>query len=193
MTVSTKLVGSVNGWNSNTEIIVTYFITPNVGAMTKLHTIIRMNGEKCSCGRRGCLEAYASATAIINHTKAAMEKHPESVMWQICGGVLDNVDGKTSFDAMLAGDKTAKKVVKDYIRYLGEGITNFCNVFRPDAVLLGGGVCAQGETLLKPLRKFVGSNIFGGVAYAPVKILTATLGNDAGVYGAVRLAMSNNG
>ena len=157
------------------------------------HTLIRLNGEKCTCGRRGCLEAYASATALINHTKAAMKKHPESDMWRICGGVADNVDGKTPFDAMHSGDKTAKKVVKDYIRYLGEGITNFCNVFRPDAVLLGGGVCAQGATLLKPLRKFVGSNIFGGVAYAPVKILTATLGNDAGVYGAVRLAMDNNG
>jgi len=153
------------------------------------HTVIRINGERCTCGRRGCLEAYASATALVNRTKAAMKKHPESVMWRICGGVADNADGKTPFDAMLSGDKAAKKVVKDYIRYLGEGITDFCNVFRPDAVLIGGGVCAQGETLLKPLRKFVNANIFGGVAYAPVKILTATLGNDAGIYGAARLAM----
>ncbi|MBD5631626.1 MAG: ROK family protein [Clostridia bacterium] len=153
------------------------------------HTVIRMKGEKCTCGRRGCFEAYASATALINSTKAAMKKNPESLMWHICGGVIDNVDGKTPFDAMQQGDKAAKKVVNEYVRYLGEGITNVCNVFRPDAVLLGGGVCAQGETLLKPLRKYVKRNIFGGVAYAPVKILTATLGNDAGIYGAARLAM----
>lgn len=156
------------------------------------HTLIRMNGEKCTCGRRGCLEAYASATALINRTRAAMLRHPDSIMWSLCGGNIDNADGKTPFDAMKSGDRAAKKVVKDYIRYLSEGITDFCNVFRPDAVLIGGGVCAQGETLLKPIRKFVESHIFGGVEYAPVKILTATLGNDAGIYGAVRLAMNNS-
>lgn len=154
------------------------------------HTVIRVNGEKCTCGRRGCLETYASATALIRQTKAAMKKHPESAMWRLCGGNAENADGKTPFDGMRAGDKAATKVVKDYIRYLGEGITDFCNVFRPDAILLGGGVCAEGETLLAPLRKFVEKYIYGGTDYAPVKILTATLGNDAGVYGAVKLAMS---
>lgn len=155
------------------------------------HTLIRMNGEKCTCGRRGCLEAYASATALINQTKAAMKKHPDSVMWRICGGVSENADGKTAFDGMREGDMAATKVVKNYIRYLAEGITSLCNIFRPDAILLGGGICAEGETLLKPLKRFVDRNIFGGVAYAPVKILTATLGNDAGIYGAAKLAMNN--
>lgn len=153
------------------------------------HTLLRINGEKCTCGRRGCFEAYASATALIRQTKRAMEKYPESAMWSICKNEAKNADGKTPFDAMRAGDQAAKKVVKNYIRYLGEGITDLCNVFRPDAVLLGGGICAEGETLLKPLRKFVKKNIFGGNGYAPVKILAATLGNDAGIYGAVRLAM----
>ena len=155
------------------------------------HTLIRMNGEKCTCGRRGCLEAYASATALVRQTKQAMERHKDSVMWRICGGVADNATGKTPFDGAQQGDKAAKKVVKDYIRYLGEGITDFCNVFRPEAVLLGGGVCAQGENLLKPLKKFVERNIFGGADYAPVKIIAAALGNDAGLYGAARLAMQN--
>lgn len=154
------------------------------------HTVIRINGEKCTCGRRGCLEAYASATALIRQTKTAMKKNPESLMWRICGGDIDGVNGKTPFDAMREGDKTAKKVVNDYIRYLGEGVCDFCNIFRPDAVLLGGGICAEGEALLEPLRKFVSNNIFGGVGYAPVKILAATLGNDAGIYGAAKLAMN---
>lgn len=156
------------------------------------HTVISMHGDRCTCGRRGCLEAYASATALIRNTRRAMERHPESKMWEICGGNEDNVDGKTAFDGMEAGDKTAARVVNDYIRYLAEGVTDICNVFRPDAVLLGGGVCAQGENLLGPVRRRVNREIFGGTGYAPVEILTAQLGNDAGIYGAARLAMLNS-
>ena len=153
------------------------------------HTVIRMNGEKCTCGRRGCFEAYASATALIRQTKRAMACDPNSVLWKLCGGNAENADGKTAFDGMRAGDKTATKVVNDYIRYLAEGIANFANIFRPEAVLLGGGICAEGETLLAPLQKQVDQMLFGGARYAPVKVLRANLGNDAGLYGAVRLAI----
>ena len=153
------------------------------------HTVIRMGGERCTCGRRGCFEAYASATALIRQTRAAMAKHAQSAMWQLCGGNADNADGKTAFDAMRAGDRAGTQVVRGYIRYLSEGIANLCNVFRPDAVLLGGGICAEGETLLAPLRKKVDAMLFGGSSYAPVRILAASLGNDAGLCGAARLAM----
>lgn len=155
------------------------------------HTVIRMNGKRCTCGRRGCLEAYASATALIEQTRAAMQKHPESVMWKLCDGNIENADGKTAFDGMRLNDPTAKRVVDRYIRYLAEGITDICNVFRPDAVLLGGGVCAEGDTLLKPLESIVSRSVFGGMDYAPVKILKASLGNDAGIFGAARLAMGS--
>lgn len=153
------------------------------------HTVIRMNGKKCTCGRRGCLEAYASASALIEQAKAAMTKHSESAMWKLCGGDLNNVNGKTVFDGIKEKDKTAKRVFEKYISYLSEGVADICNIFRPDVVLLGGGICAQGETLLKPLRKRVDKMLFGGSENAPVKIATATLGNDAGVIGAARLAM----
>ena len=153
------------------------------------HTVIRMGGERCTCGRRGCFEAYASATALIRQTRAAMAKYAQSAMWQLCGGNADNADGKTAFDAMRAGDRAGTQVVRGYIRYLSEGIANLCNVFRPDAVLLGGGICAEGETLLAPLRKKVDAMLFGGSSYAPVRILAASLGNDAGLCGAARLAM----
>lgn len=155
------------------------------------HTVIRLNGEKCTCGRRGCFEAYASATALIRQTKQAMSSEPESLLWELCGGRQENADGKTAFDGMRAGDKTATKVVNDYIRYLAEGIVNFANIFRPEAVLLGGGVCAEGETLLNPLQKQVDKMLYGGTQYAPVKVLRASLGNDAGLYGAACLIMSN--
>ncbi len=153
------------------------------------HMLIKLNGERCTCGRRGCLEAYASATALIKQTKRAMNRAKNSVMWDICGGQLKNVDGKTAFDGMRAGDEAAAKAVNTYIGYLAEGLINICNIFRPDAILLGGGICAEGEALLQPLKERVSAAVFGGMNYAPVEILTASLGNDAGVYGAARLAM----
>ena len=153
------------------------------------HTVIRMNGERCGCGRKGCFEAYASATALIRQTRRAMEKHPESEMWKLCGGDPEKVDGRTSFDGMRAGDRTAKTVVKNYIGYLSEGVTNLCNEFRPEAVLLGGGISAEGDTLVKPLSELVDRKVYGGTDYAPVKILKASLRNDAGMFGAARFAM----
>lgn len=156
------------------------------------HTVIRLNGEKCTCGRKGCFEAYASATALIRQTQRAMVCAPDSTLWELCGGNLENADGKTAFDGMRIGDKTATKVVNAYICYLAEGIANFANIFRPEAVLLGGGICAEGETLLIPLQKQVDKMLFGGNQYAPVKVLRANLGNDAGLYGAVRLAMQTS-
>lgn len=155
------------------------------------HTLVKMNGERCTCGRRGCLEAYASATALIRQTKRAMTRYPESKMWQLCGGDLNAVEGKTAFDGLSCGDVIAKRVVNKYIDYLAAGLTDICNVFRPDAVLLGGGICAAGDVLLKPLKKKVEKAVFGGVEYAPIKILNASLGNDAGICGAARLAMEN--
>ena len=153
------------------------------------HTVIKIKGEKCTCGRRGCFEAYSSATALIRQTQRAMARESESALWRLCGGKSENVDGKTAFDGMRSGDKTAIKVVNDYIRYLAEGVANFANIFRPEAVLLGGGICAEGETLLVPLEKQVDKMLFGGTHYAPVKILRASLGNDAGLYGAALLAI----
>ena len=150
------------------------------------HTVIKVDGEKCSCGRKGCLEAYASATALIRETKRAMQKNPASKLWEV--GDLDKVTGKTAFD-YYSIDKTAKKVVDKYIKMLGVGLTNFANEFRPEAILLGGGVCAQGDSLIKPLQKFVDKEIFAGPRGPQVKILKATLENDAGLLGAAALVM----
>ena len=150
------------------------------------HTVIKVGGERCSCGRKGCLEAYASATALIRETKRAMQKNPTSKLWEV--GDLEKVTGKTAFD-YYDSDKTAKKVVDAYIKMLGTGLTNFANEFRPDAILLGGGVCAQGDSLIKPLQKFVDKEIFAGQRGPQVKILKATLENDAGLLGAAALVM----
>ena len=161
----------------------------NEGAGAELgHEVIRFGGEKCACGRRGCFEAYASATALIRQTKRAMEKDKQSMLWQQCEGDINNVNGKTAFGGAAAGDKTAKMVVNNYLRYLSEGLANIANTFRPEAILIGGGISAQGENLTKPLQKRVDKLMLGHGTYVPVKILAATLGNDAGLVGAAMLA-----
>jgi glucokinase len=159
----------------------------NCGAGAELgHTVIAMNGEPCTCGRRGCLEAYASATAIIRETRRAMDKHPDSKLWEV--GSKDEINGKTAFD-FYGCDIYAKEVVDNYIYALGCGIINMANIFRPEAVILGGGVCAQGDALIKPLQKIVDEEIFGKSVGPRVKIITAKLGNSAGCLGAAALVI----
>lgn len=150
------------------------------------HMIIVGDGELCSCGRRGCLEAYASATALIRDTKQAMEVHKDSKMWEI--GSLENVTGKTAFDYKDT-DIYAQEVVERYIRHLAYGITDFANIFRPEVVLLGGGVCAQGDELVKPLQAILDRDLFAGKLGPQVKIEIAQLGNTAGLLGAAALWM----
>lgn len=150
------------------------------------HMVIVGDGELCSCGRRGCLEAYASATALIRDTKCAMEVHRDSKMWEI--GSIDNVTGKTAFDYK-DSDPYAKEVVDRYIRYLAFGITDFANIFRPQVILLGGGVCAQGDALVKPLQALLDRDLFAGSLGPQVKIEIAKLGNTAGLLGAAALWM----
>ena len=151
--------------------------------------VIRMGGAQCTCGRKGCFEAYASATALIRQTREAMEKHPESKLWDLCGGDLEKVEGKTAFDGQALGDETAKRIVSRYVKYLAEGLVNICNEFRPEAIVLGGGVCGAGDVLLKPLKRRINRYIYGGTKYAPVKVVIASLGNDAGLVGAVKYAI----
>lgn len=150
------------------------------------HSVIVVGGEQCTCGRKGCLEAYASATALIRDTKRAMDAHKDSKMWEIGG--LDEVTGKTAFDYKDT-DVYAKEVVERYIEMLGAGLANFANEFRPEAIILGGGVCAQGDALVQPLQAYLNRELFAGTLGPQVKILIAKLGNSAGLLGAAALLM----
>ena len=162
-------------------------IEGNEGAGAELgHIVIAMGGEPCSCGRRGCAEAYASATALIRETKKAMTANKNSKMWEI--GTLDAVDGKTAFD-YASTDLSAKAVVENYIYALATTIVNFANVFRPEAIIIGGGVCAQGKSLTEPLQKLVNEEIYAGNLGPQVPVVVASLGNSAGVLGAAALLM----
>lgn len=150
------------------------------------HTVIEYGGRQCGCGRRGCFEAYSSATALINMTKEAMEAHPDSKMWQIAGS-LDEVDGKTAFDGMRADDAAAKQVVNTYIEYLGCGLTNIVNTFQPEVLLIGGGICKEGENLTKPLEEFIRRESYCIDPNRSTRLDIAKLGNDAGIIGAAYL------
>lgn len=154
------------------------------------HMVIVKDGKQCNCGRRGCMEAYCSATALIRDTKEAMLADKNSTMWQFAGGDIEKVDGRTAFECSKTGDKSAKAVIDNYVACLGEGLSNFVNIFRPQAIILGGGVCAQGDYLVKPVQIYVDEHTYGGDNAPETVILTATLGNDAGLVGAASLAMN---
>ncbi len=150
------------------------------------HTVIEYNGRQCGCGRKGCFEAYSSATALINFTKEAMEADKNTKMWEIAGSI-DGVDGKTAFDGFRAGDKTATEVVNKYINYLGCGLTNVVNIFQPEVLLIGGGICKEGENLTKPLLEYIAKESYCIDPNCSTKLDIAKLGNDAGIIGAAYL------
>ncbi len=157
------------------------------------HITIREGGIPCSCGRRGCYEKYASATALVRQTRLAMAEDLDSKMWETVGGDIKAVSGKTAFEAMRKGDPTAKKVVEQYVGYLSEGIADFVNILRPEAIVLGGGVSNEGEALFEPLRKAVDDRTYIAMDIVPLKIVGAKLGNKAGAYGAFAIAKEKSG
>ena len=150
------------------------------------HTVIVADGLPCACGRRGCYEAYASVSALIEQTKAAMEAHPESRLWQ-AANTLDAVNGKTVFDAAKTGDETAETVLSAYLRLVGIGVVNFINVFQPDVLAIGGAISDQGETFIAPIRDQVTAERYSKYAQKQCVIRKAALGGDAGIVGAAFL------
>ncbi|MDO5559351.1 MAG: ROK family glucokinase [Oscillospiraceae bacterium] len=151
------------------------------------HTVIEVDGPQCTCGRKGCFEVFSSATGLIRMTKEAMEEDKESIMWKLSTERNNKVTARTSFDAMRAGDKTAAKVVDKYIKYLACGIANMINIFQPDVLCIGGGVCNEGDPLLLPVRKLVSEMVYTKNSDKNTKIVIAELGNDAGIIGAAFL------
>ncbi|WP_177918574.1 ROK family protein [uncultured Eubacterium sp.] len=151
------------------------------------HSVIVVDGEPCTCGRKGCWEAYASATALINQTKAAMEKYPDSVMHELVEANGGKVDGRIAFDAMRRGDIAGIKVVDAYVKYVACGLINLVNIFQPETICIGGGICNEGETLLRPLRRYIDSERYSVYSKIQTKVVKAELGNDAGIIGAALL------
>ena len=150
------------------------------------HIVINVDGEPCTCGRNGCFEAYASATALIRETKKAMLADKKSLMWKVCP-TIEMVGGRVPFEAAKQGDASAIRVLDNYIKYLGEGILNYCNIFRPNAIVLSGGIANAGDYLFDRLRKYIEDRNYGYKLTPEVKILPAKLGYDSGKIGAAAL------
>ena len=148
------------------------------------HSVLVVDGNQCSCGRKGCFEAYSSATALINKTKELMEQNKNSKMWEV--GSIKNVDGETVFKYVKT-DETAQQVLNWYLKYLACGVVNYANVFRPQIFVVGGGIANQGEVIIKPLNDYMKKDLFASGMSPDVKVVAATLGNNAGVLGSVGL------
>lgn len=160
------------------------FSGANLGGGELGHTVIVVDGAPCTCGRKGCWEAYASATGLINLTRQAMREHPDTVMWKLSEGDIDKVSGRTAYDGMRAGDETACQVVDSYVKYVACGILNTVNTFQPDVLCIGGGISKEGDTLLNPIKEIVERDRFTKNLEKQTELKIAKLGNDAGIIGA---------
>ena len=151
------------------------------------HSVIRIGGEKCSCGNRGCYEAYASASALLRQTEQMVARRPDSLlarMWQEKGR-----SGIVPFDAAKAGDPAGVAVIRKYVNYVAAGLQGMVNIFRPDVVLIGGGISNQGDYFIKRVSRRLNRIVFGAGINPRVKVKAAALKNDAGLLGAVALAI----
>ena len=160
----------------------------NYAAFEAGHTVIHRGGRQCTCGRKGCWEAYASATGLILSTREAMGAHHDSALWQFAP-TLEEVNGKTPFDAAQAGDTVAKEVLAEYIEDLACGLANLINIIQPQVLCIGGGICKQGENLMAPLRDALDREEFTKDASRRCRVVVAELGNDAGIIGGAMLPL----
>ncbi|MBR5088849.1 MAG: ROK family protein [Ruminiclostridium sp.] len=156
------------------------------------HTVIVMDGYQCTCGRRGCFETYASATGLARMTKEALEQHPDSKIAQLVEAD-GRISARTAFNAAKMMDEVGKAVVDRYIRALACGITNTINIFQPDILCIGGGVCNEGDRLLLPLKELVAKSVYSKNSKKNTEICICSLGNDAGIIGAAMLGKSGEG
>ena len=154
------------------------------------HIVIDPNGPMCTCGRKGCFEVFSSATGLIRMTKEAMKEDPSSLMVQMSKD-MGKVSARTAFNAMREGDKAGKAVVDKYIKYLALGITNTINIFQPDILCIGGGVCNEGDPLLLPLKEQIAKEVYTRDSKKNTEVVIAKLGNDAGIIGAAFLGLSH--
>lgn len=150
------------------------------------HIVIEVDGAPCSCGRKGCWEAYSSATALIRMTKEKIDECRATGRATVMSD-QPKVSGRTACDAMRAGDAAGKEVYDKYIKYLASGLATIINIFQPEVISLGGGVSNEGQSLIDALLPIVRSEQYGGGVVPLTDIRIATLGNDAGIIGAAML------
>ena len=156
------------------------------------HIVIEVGGRQCGCGRKGCWEAYSSATGLIKMTAEKIDECEKSGRKTIMTEMVakhGKVSGRTAFDGYRAGDEAAKEVVDMYIKYLGSGIASMINIFQPEVLSIGGGISGEGQFLLDLLQPILSTETYGVGFVKPTKVVIAQLGNDAGIVGAAFLGI----
>ena len=156
------------------------------------HVVISVGGRPCNCGRRGCWEAYSSATALIKMTSEKIEECKESGRYTLMTEMVEKkgkVSGRTAFQAMREGDAAASEVVDTYITYLASGLASMINIFQPEVLSIGGGVSGEGQYLIDRLLPIIRKEQYGGDFIKLTEIRIAELGNDAGIIGAAFLGI----
>jgi len=153
------------------------------------HTVLVSGGVQCGCGRKGCFEQYASATALARMTREAAEANPDSLLNKV-KDEFGEWNAQIAFVAMREGDKVAAQVVDQYTDYLSDGLANAINAFMPEVLIVGGGVCNEGDPLLIPMREKTMSRPYFGPGVPKTRIALAQMGNDAGIVGAAMMGKS---
>ncbi len=156
------------------------------------HIVIEVDGLPCTCGRKGCWEAYSSATGLINMTKkklAECEASGRATAMTEQVAAKGKVNGRTAFDCMRMGDEAATEVVNDYVKYLASGLASMVNIFQPEVLSIGGGISNEGQFLLDLVTPLVREQQYGTGLVPSPDIRIATLRNDAGIIGAATLGI----
>lgn len=152
------------------------------------HMVIQRGGLPCPCGRHGCWEQYASATALKRMTAAALAAHPHSILAQVVAENEGRVSGQSAFIAARRGDPVGPQVCDEYVDYLACGVVNVVNIFQPDTLAIGGGVSNEAEEqLLLPVQQRVARESIPCGRDRRTRIVKAELGNRAGIIGAALL------
>ncbi len=151
------------------------------------HMVIRVGGRPCTCGRRGCFEAYASASALAEQARQTAAAHPDSLLTRLCGGQRARIDGKLLFQAAGEGDPWAGQVLEAYLEDLAEGTANIINLLQPQLLCIGGGLSGAGAALLEPLKQRVLPLLYSRDSSENTRLCLARLGNAAGIIGAAAL------
>ena len=151
------------------------------------HVIVKHNGKSCPCGRKGCLELYASAQALVDRAKKKMQKKENSILWELCNNNIEEMDGRKFFQAVRMGDECALKVRKWFAKYLSEGMLDLINTLQPEVICIGGGISKASELFLPQVEKRVAEKVYSKDSSMNTKLVAAQLGNDAGIIGAAML------
>ena len=183
-----SLVAITIGTGIGSGIIIDGKIYPGAygGGAEWGHMVIHSGGRQCSCGRKGCMEAYVSASALISIARERVAQNPNSQILKIAK-MPENITAKVVFDAAHMEDALALEILNAYYDDMACGLANIINGLQPEILCIGGGVSAQGEYLLSPIRTRVEQEIISKNSPKNTKIVAAELGNDAGIIGAALL------